>query len=170
MKIKKNSKLLWLIHSSYGFKVNPQSLCSFFWITVSALIFIPMDFPFHVLNMIVKSRYHKAPAVPFGIAGYLISMLLGFAIGQDALHLFVIHNTPDFILLFIIPHLSLLIVSFILASIIGLIYWVIQGIIYLWNLIPKKEKDYSKIKEPNLFLEYAKAKKHKYCPLIKYEG
>lgn len=66
--------------------------------------------------------------------------------------------------------IGLLLFGFVYAVVIGL-RWGIRSII---NLFPEREKpiveEYTEPKEPNLFIEYVKARKKKACPLIVVDG
>lgn len=119
-----------------------RSLCIYFWqvILVIALRIL--------LAIIVISPLHVLLA--FGLDGHVVT-------GSGILDIFFFIN---FLTGLIVS--GLLGLSIVLGSL-KLIYWKIE------EYLPEKKKQEKKPKQPNILVEYIKAKKEKVCPMIEFK-
>lgn len=165
MKIKKDSKLIWLIKLNYhisnyrAFGENgsiPKSLCYFFWTAIGAILIIPFNIPGLIMALIKKDNNpggHDYNNPFINIILQLCSIIIGaFTLTKSGLSVYIYES-------FIIKLLASMLTGVILSGI-------SLGMCYIVDLFIRKFKP---VKNKTLVGSYIKAKKDKVCPLIEFE-
>lgn len=166
MKIKKNSFWFWL-HESWGsgeyheleYRGHAVSLCPYFWKGCSILVF-----------------YVVCALAVTAVALFLLSMLFTLLVSPYLgiwLNNFIVTFNIMCWMVALIATILFGIVELLPASIKGDIPWIPTYISKYFPEWKSKEKKYRKMsepeKQPNILVQYIKAKKSKWCPLIELE-
>lgn len=143
---------------NYMWGESPSNLCKYFWALVGTIGTIWFTFPIKQLIKYILEHQIKLPSVADGYkqATEYILIFLGFM---------------GYITLVIIQPFLILAVTGGVGALIGIVFCIGLLVVWIQELLPKKKKKMMKpkLKQPNLIMEFVKAKKSKVCPILEFE-
>lgn len=178
MNLKKTSWHARLFKAVYE-KPLPNNLCDYFWPVIMTAILGIFLWPIYILLNKADEKMSKyvhlyvAFFIYIGLSAYILFIFSsgkgnGFHFAYYAIyisHYIGLTGVWTIIGLYLIPYLCVVGVVLVFALIIVFI----QGIIELYKLLPHHRTHEYKEKQPNILIEWLKAKKHKYCPPITWK-
>lgn len=167
MELNKNSFTAKLVEYSYPNKDLGNNLCTYFWQTFFAYLFLPLICIFYIFDSyffrfdfkkVLINKESKPFLVKICFSSLLIILLIGFICFSYLIGFGSINS--NYIIINIFVGLGFMIL---ICSIIILFTYSLYKIIFFFKKKKRKEK------KKNIIIEYIKAKKQKICPIIEWK-